>query len=429
MNILQRSEPHRKNLKTCLVVAFLLLSPVLCSGADDNSFNPMHALEYNVARDNASSGDIVQIDGTPAVAERAYVPEDPKLSHFKSQMGQGVRFVRVPGMGDDDFNKFVAAYTALLDEEMVRSKSFAKRIVEMSNAGNQIDWRRFKQGDRTVLAIMPRDHFLVEDAGGYQVKATPNVHTNSAEELNFLGLRRGSVVNAERGISSPSVLYLDRQVVEKFYAVKKILVANGYKFKRLSVTQINDFYKGLKYMAHEVSHASAALEGLMHNYQAAFDDLLARHLDPDDRKTAVKLLAYFEEMENSGFAHTVGRSLNENLINQELIDSGLGKVKGLKGVKVPFELTTKYGGLTPLQIINHITGVEPAPKWSALGKIKVSGKMAKAMRHTLEKWDDSMVRSLIDTRQAIDKRGAHVILLKLRGGGFEADLDRCHIDI
>lgn len=375
--------------------------------------NPRWAFEYQLAVNNARSspktaGSIIYVHKSEALAQEAYIPKNPDLA---KSFGPGVRFVRTKGMGDKAYKKFVTEYSALLDEVVQRSPSFARTLRDMSNNKKRIDFSKFNQGDKTVLAILPTREDRATStnrANGRSPSGTSalaDINPQYSGNHKLLGKRQGIGIDAAAGESAPSRVFVAPHHLTEFTSTMRTLNANGNNFSAIDPATIERYNNALKAVAHEFSHSSAFFNGMSFNSTAALEEAAKlKVLDRADRNAVRKLVAYFEEFENIGLKPSIGRGITENLVADEIIDNGF------REINPSFRKTYRYGKLDASRVLRYMTGSADIS-----GLPRVSSKQRRAILAIMEILDNSISKYLIESGIAIDSLGVHQHLRQLLG--------------
>lgn len=384
----------------CVFFALLMFSWISTTSAQDPVELEKWNMEFQEAVDIAAmkgTGEPIVIDNKHIMlSERSYKPRDPAvLSLLESSLGDGVRFVRPQGMGNIEFNKFVDDFTNLLDESLKRSSEFRKSIEKASNGSSDIDFHKFKQGEITVMAIIPSRAFpgleTSDEAATAGISGVARIKSKYKAEALDYGFRTDITVDAVSGKAAPSWVSITNRVLEDFNEAKKKLAdASHYSINDLHAlpsSQIDnlvpnaekvfkDFNFALQAVTHEFGHATAFFDGI------AFSPKLAAIGNPE----LVKFFVYLEELENKGLIRVKNRTFNEKTAIQEMIDSGL------KGKKYALKIDLYYDGLTANEILGYITGAyAPGADYPRL-----PAEFIEHMQVVVQRWKDSGVYSLTD---------------------------------
>lgn len=324
--------------------------------------------EYATARKNAWRGDIIKINGVEMIAERSYKPSDASIA---SGFGPRIRFVRAPGMGDKEFAEFKKKFSALLDDTIALSVDARDDLREMSNA-TDIDFNKFTQGKRSVVAIVPakaRANAVNQPAlfnrngmgaDGLTTRADWKKQRFGNDQDGDYGYRKGLAADADAGKKAPAVLTVSDHRLDTFYEnrekLKRFASLNGlslYDLHDLDKLQFQHggfrhdakeafwfFYEGIYENVLQFSHASGSYRG------TAFNVKLAAKGNPE-------LYRYFEMIETleaKGLTPAKGRTFN-----QFDIITGIIQMQTAEGTKTgPFKMTLIRTRLHKQDQVKHL---------------------------------------------------------------------------
>lgn len=425
--ITNRKRPYGTIGLQLLTVVLMYLGIVGWAKADPSA-------EYQQALDTArlhNPGDLIVIGGVEVIAERAYRPMHPDLAGFADQYGPGVRFVRLPGMGDKEYEKFVEDFITLFDESARHSPDYEFTLRGLSNGQEKINYNVFLFGDRTVHAVVPERGSV--PPGVRAEVGMAGMDALYADKASDYGGRRSiEIGNSKKGtlngLAAPTFMRYKQKALEEFVNAKRELEKLQ---KKLGLERFEDFYTkdysfylqrndlgekvfnrhvgklfeqyhaGLVTAVHEGGHAANYYKGLTFNIR------LKSNGDP----ALMRLMSYLEELENLGLVPVKGRQFTERRYIRDFREKG-----GLGEGYYRMRLRTKYRGKNAIQILAYLKGFKHIDGWP-----EVTASHARIMREVIQAWEASLLELLKE--KGYDRLAAEAFLYER--WGVKADQSGC----